>query len=267
MIPRRTFLKLTAASVAAAGVGVAAQIAPQRVRLTRHRISGHGLQLRIAHLTDLHVGWATPQHILDEAVALCRRARPDLVVLTGDYLNRSLKHLPALSRLVARLPRPCVATLGNHDYWSGAAEIQAALEAREVMVLRNTHKRLRLGRQELSIVGVDDGYTDHADVETSFAGLENPKRALVLTHDPNTAGAIAERGGRLILAGHTHGGQIQIHRVTDAIARVAGNGYLAGWYSVADAKLYVNSGLGSSAVRLRVGERARPEVALFDFVS
>lgn len=264
---RRRFLKgvaLAGAAVTLGGAG-ALQAAPRRLRLSRHRVRLGGEQpLRIVQLTDLHIGRATPAILLRQAVREARRARPDLVVLTGDYLNRSLRHLPALDRLVGRLPRPCVATLGNHDHWSGAESIANVLSRRGITVLRNSHAVLRLRGRELTVVGVDDGTTGHADVRRALARVARPETALVLTHNPRTAEEIVVRGGRLVLAGHTHGGQIAIPRITRALARAGGMRYLSGWYPVGPGRLYVSPGVGSAVIRLRLGRRAAPEAALFE---
>jgi predicted MPP superfamily phosphohydrolase len=265
-VNRRQFLRTAALGTVALGTGVGlAQAAPRRLRLTHHRLRW-GSRARIVHLTDLHVGWATPPHLLRQAIRQATRLEPDLVVLTGDYLNHTLKHLAVLERFLALLPRPCVATMGNHDHWAGAAEIQRVMERLGIVVLSNRSTRMQLSRRgtRLTLVGVDDGRTDHDDVARAFAGVEQPERALVLTHFPPSAEAIARHGGRLILTGHTHGGQLDVPLVTRALSRLAGQRYIAGWYPVERARLYVNAGIGSSAIRCRVGRRARPEVALLE---
>lgn len=264
---RRKFLTLTALTAASVGVVGAAESSPQKVRRTRFQISWPGVRgLRIAHITDLHVGWGTPKHLLKQALAITRAARPHLVVLTGDYLNHSLKRLPALERFIAALPRPCVATLGNHDHWSDAAAIQRSLERLGVVVLRNSHVTMRLNGRDLPVVGVDDGKTRHHDVDRAFAGVEDARRALVLSHYGETADEIVKRGGRLILAGHTHGGQFNLPILTTAVTRMVGMQYIAGWYPVGKGRLYINAGIGSSVIRRRVGHLACPEVALMDLV-
>ena len=265
---RRKFLKFSAlAAASAAGAAGAAEAAPQRVRRTRYQVSWPGVRgLRIVQLSDLHVGWGTPSHLLQQALELTRRARPHLVVLTGDYLNHSLTRLPALERFVAALPRPCVATLGNHDYWSDAGAITRSLGRHNVPVLRNRHVVLRLAGRRLPVVGVDDGYTRHHDVERAFFGVKHPSRALVLTHHGETADAIVKHGGRLILAGHTHGGQLNLPILTVAVTRMVGMRYVAGWYPVEQGRLYVNAGIGSMVIRRRIGRRAIPEVALMDLI-
>jgi len=256
--------------MAGAGVGgvAGATLRRPRLRITRHRVGPRrrrGRPARLVHLTDLHVGRATPLPLLRQAVQRARDLRPDLVVLTGDYLNHSLVYLPLLRRLLSRLPRPCVATLGNHDHWSGADPITRALEEQGIEVLRNgsTMVRCRAGRV-LEVVGVDDGRTRHDEAARSMRGVRDPLRAIVLTHYPRTADAVERHGGRLVLTGHTHGGQIHVPVVTRALSRLGGHRYIAGWYRVGRARLYVNAGIGASVIGLRVGRRAAPEVALLE---
>ncbi len=216
--------------------------------------------MRVVHLTDLHVGVTTPHRTLAGALAAVDVAQPDLVVLTGDYLNHSLEHLPRLRSFVRRLPGTVIATLGNHDHWSGPEAIAEGLRAEGVTVLENASVLFR----GLPIVGVDDGHTGHDDPERAFAAVDDPARALVLQHAPATTPRVAEHGGRLVLSGHTHGGTIRVPRVTDAICDGLGQPYVAGWYRVGESELYVNAGLGHSP--FRAGEEAQPEVAIFDLV-
>jgi uncharacterized protein len=69
------------------------------------------------------------------------------------------------------------------------------------------------------------------------------------------------------LVGHTHAGQIYIPLLTPAIARLKGARYLAGWYTVKKSRMYVNAGIGNATIRKRIGNRARPEVAIFDLAA
>lgn len=238
------------------------------LRIKHHVVHGRNVvrPLRVAHVTDVHAGISTPLGAMQQAIWAVRRSAPDVVVLTGDYLNRSLKFVERLRRFVGALPGPKVAILGNHDYWSGADGVTRALESERVKVLRNQNVELTLPHTRLTVVGVDDETTGHADVERAFHGVAHRNRALVLTHHPKTADAIDAAGGRLVLAGHTHGGQIAVPVITRTISRLGGNRYIGGWYRLREGgHLYVNAGIGSGAVRVRVGEQAAPEVAIFDF--
>jgi predicted MPP superfamily phosphohydrolase len=144
--------------------------------------------------------------------------------------------------------------------------VTEALERGGATVLSNQCTVLDAGGVSLPIVGVDDGRTEHADVERAFSGLDRGAKPLVLTHFPNTADAIADRGGALVIAGHTHGGQIAIPGVTKWVTRAIGYRYIAGWYEVGAGQLYVSAGIGVSLDGLRGGRGAMPEIAVYDLM-
>jgi predicted MPP superfamily phosphohydrolase len=259
---------LAVAAAPSVGPGLA-EAWPRRLRVTNHLVAWPKLarRVRIVQITDVHAGLSTPVRYLRQAISAARQAEPDLVVLTGDFLNRSLTYVERLRRFIKVLPEPRVAVLGNHDHWSDADGVRQALERERVRVLVNENMVLSGEGFELTIVGVDDWTTNHDDIPTAFAGVERSDEALVLSHHPRSAEPIAEHGGRLVLSGHTHGGQIYLPLLTRAISRMGGNRYLAGWYDITPrTRLYVNAGIGSGAVGLRVGRNAIPEVAVFDLV-
>src|SRR2546421_11655766 len=87
----------------------------------------HMKPLRIAHLTDLHVGRVTPYEIQREAVAIANAQQPDLVVITGDFVCHSQLYLDQLTAILRTFTAPVLTVLGNHDYWAGAGEVRHAL--------------------------------------------------------------------------------------------------------------------------------------------
>jgi uncharacterized protein len=229
-----------------------------RFSVTRHRIPFHS-RARVVHLTDVHVGPTTPRRFLAEVARRVREIEPDLVVMTGDYVNASTFHAARITELVLQLPQPCVAVLGNHDHWTDAKRVTRALEEGGARVLRN--ESIHVGG--MTIVGVDDGKSGHADVERAFERVSDPEDAIVLTHFPNTADEIAQRHARLVLSGHTHAGHFAIPKLTKALAKLAGNPYLHGFHRVGPrTDLYVNAGLGHALPGLRLG--AKPEIAVFE---
>lgn len=231
---------------------------------TLHTVSvplgGLGQSLRVAHLTDLHVGMVTPRGLLDEAVRLTNEAEPDLVVLTGDYVARSLRYLHVLTDVLSRLNGRRIATLGNHDHWAGADRVVTALEAAGVEVLSNgwtTHG-------SLAVVGLDDHGTGNADVLRATAGLEG-RPALGLSHNPEAAPELWACGVSVVLSGHTHAGQLHIPKVTrSAWKGMLGARYVDGWYEEPEGRVYVNPGVGSSVVPWRAGRPAHRAVAMLE---
>jgi predicted MPP superfamily phosphohydrolase len=201
--------------------------------------------VRIAQLSDIHVRSGVYPKRLHAAVEQVNAARPDLVVLTGDYVCLSPKPLPMLTEALRRLEVPAFATLGNHDHWSDAKAVRKALFDAGVDVLTNEHRRLEIRGGELHLVGVDDSVTKHHDPERAFAGVPQGATRVVLSHDPGSADFLARHDPALILSGHTHGGQVFFRKVTERLAQKVGIKYLAGFFEVDGAVLYVNRGLGA----------------------
>jgi uncharacterized protein len=251
---------LGAAVATGVGIGLAK---PAALNVSRHRFAWPGLSgpLRVAHLTDLHFGWSTPPQMIARAIGAVVEAKPDLVVLSGDYVNHSLDHLSRLTAFVERLPARTLATLGNHDHWSGAREVESALFAGGAEVLSNASTEA-LG---LTVVGLDDPRTKHDDAALAFKGA-GPS-PLVIAHSPVIADELADRGARLILCGHTHGGQLHLPKLTDALGRRVGLDHVGGLAELGPSStLYVNAGLGHSRKGMRWGEPAIAEVAIFDLL-
>lgn len=226
--------------------------------------------LRIAHLTDQHVGRVTPMRVQRAAVELANAQKPDLVVLTGDFVCHSQLYLDALEEVVSGFDAPVVGVLGNHDHWSGAKEVRRSLYRAGVEVLDNAHTTITLRRERLQIVGIDDAYTGHADVTRAVKGLRRDLPSLALSHIAEEAEAFWARGVPLVLSGHTHAGQVTLARLHElAIGRIAGHRYVHGLYGSrkdeqARGAVYVGAGIGAAVMPLRLGERGRREVTIFD---
>ncbi|MSP63754.1 MAG: metallophosphoesterase [Myxococcales bacterium] len=230
----------------------------RRLSLTRHELSIPDLDpahdgLRIAHLTDIHVGLLTPRSQVLRAVELTHAARPHLTVLTGDFLSYGRAFVNRMGMLLSGLPGEVTCVLGNHDHWTTPEGVTDALVRQGYAVLRNAHRTVLHGGRPLHIVGIDDAITGHHDVARAFAGVPEGGTVLALSHAPSLADAAIARGARLVLAGHTHGGHINIPRITERIARRLGNRYLGGLYHVAppgarEGLLFVSRGIGSSTV-------------------
>ncbi|MBI5518145.1 MAG: metallophosphoesterase [Deltaproteobacteria bacterium] len=223
--------------------------------------------IRVAHLTDLHVGRITPIAVHHEAVRRTHETHPDLVVITGDFVCHSQKYLDALQEVVASLKVPVFAVLGNHDYWSGADEVRHALRRAGVELLDNAHTVITVRHQRLQVLGLDDAYTGHADRRKALHGLRKDLPTLGLSHIGEEADALWAAGVPLVLSGHTHGGQVTLARLHElAIGKLAGHKYVHGLYGdrATHGAVYVGAGIGAAVIPLRLGERGKREVAVFE---
>jgi uncharacterized protein len=226
--------------------------------------------VRIAHLTDLHVGRVTPMAVQRAAVALTNAEKPDLVVITGDFVCHSLLYLDQLEEVVRGFEAPVIGVLGNHDHWSGAEEVKRALSRSGALVLSNQHTSISLNHERLQVVGLDDAYTGHARREEAMKGLRADLPTLGLSHIAEEADGLWEHDVPLVLSGHTHAGQVTLARLHEiAFGRITGHRYVHGLYGSrtgagAAGAVYVGAGIGAAVVPLRLGDRGQREVAIFE---
>jgi hypothetical protein len=232
--------------------------------------------LRIAHLTDLHVGRITPFEVQRTAVEMTNAERPDLVLLSGDFVCHSQLYLDQLSEVIRLFQAPVIAVLGNHDYWSGADEVEKALQHGGAEVLRNRNTTITLRSERLQVVGLDDAYTGHAQRDAAVKGLRRDLPAIALSHIAEEADGLWRHGVPLVLSGHTHGGQVTLARLHElAVGIVAGHRYVHGLYGSREhagpqgkaepkGAVYVGAGIGAAVVPFRLGDRGKREVTMFE---
>ena len=250
------------------------RVHPTPERVVVREFAGHASHIdhldapmRVVHLTDQHLGRVTSMETQLEAIAAANAQNPDVVVLTGDFVCHGQAFLDDLTEVVRGLSAPVFAVLGNHDYWSGAAPVVRALTRAGVEVLRNQHTTIEVGHQRLQVVGIDDAYTGHADVERALQGLRPDLPSIGLSHIAEEADRLWSAGIPLVLSGHTHAGQITVARLHElALGRLAGHRYIHGLYGArrGEGAVYVGAGIGAAIMPLRIGERSRPEVTVFD---
>lgn len=226
--------------------------------------------VRVVHITDQHVGRATPHAVQQLAIDRANALRPDLVLLTGDYVGYGLAYLGDVEELLGQLRAPTVGVLGNHDHWAGASAVRAALRRAGVEVLSNATTVVEVAGQAVQVVGLDDSYTGNADVRRAVRGIDPRLPSVGLSHIPEDADALWAAGVSLVLSGHTHSGQVTVGGVNRLwMGSLGGQRYIHGLYGCrrgvrAPGALYVNAGIGASRFDLRLGERARREVAVFE---
>lgn len=229
--------------------------------------------LRVAHLTDLHFGRVTPIAVHRHAIELTNAEQPDLVVITGDFVCHSQLYLDSMMETLGMLDAPAIAVLGNHDYWSGAGEVERALTRGGIEVLKNQHTTITLRHQRLQVLGLDDAYTGHADRDKALKGLRRDIASIGLSHIAEEADALWYHGVPLVLSGHTHGGQVTFARLHElALGKLVGHKYVHGLYGKRKSRegdhpqgaVYVGAGIGAAVMPLRLGDRGRRELAMFE---
>lgn len=222
----------------------------------------------IAQVSDLHIGegvWGPER--ADEASQVLREAGPDVIVNTGDFLEETppwerVAEVAYLFGAPAQDAHRNLAILGNHDYYAGpdAVEVlKSHLDDLGIEVLENRSVCVEHHGAGITFVGITDEVPGYEDAVNQLLRADRPRIALV--HVPDLAERLPSGAADLILAGHTHGGQITVPLLEGFIVRAfCGSRYVEGMYVVNANRLYVNRGLGCVGLPLRV--RAAPEITI-----
>jgi len=270
-LSRRGFLKILGGATVAALVGSALDallIEPRWVKLTWPVIDIPRLGrawdgVRIAHLTDLHVGRLISLDYVRKVVDVTNDAQPDVVVLTGDYVSRRDAIVPALGTALGdlRAPEGVFAVPGNHDYWTDAPAVVSTISAVGIELLTNRHRVLVRDGQGLCIAGVDDLWEGAPDLAAALAGVDEAQPRVLLCHNPDYAEQMpAHPRVDLMLCGHTHGGQVKIPFGGRPRLPIQHVKYAAGLVQGPRCKVYTSVGLGMVGIPVRFN--CRPELAI-----
>ncbi len=188
----------------------------------------------------------------------------DLILLTGDYVNKFRGNVkPAGAALRGLRARHGVyAVLGNHDYWVHAEGMTDALRKSGIDVLFDEKRKISVEGAYIWLVGTDDVWEGNPDYDKALNGVQPEDACIVLAHNPDAVLALKGRTADLVLAGHTHGGQVNLPIVGPVYPNVRlGRRYAAGGpFVFGHTQLYVSRGLG---FLWPVRFRCTPEIPVF----
>jgi hypothetical protein len=219
----------------------------------------------IVQLTDVHVGGTIGKRFIDELVERTMAQEPDLIALTGDFIDGSVEdlspHMEALKTLAA--PHGVYFTTGNHEYYAGVEPWIRWWKSIGVRVLRNERVSIERSGGAFDLAGVDDHgadkYPGHGmDLPKALAGRDETRALVLMAHQPRQVHIAARHGVDLQISGHTHGGQVWPWHYVVALQQ---GGLVAGRYRIGDTQLYVSRGAGYWGPPVRVG--APPEITRY----
>ncbi|MEN9682446.1 MAG: hypothetical protein RIQ99_1733 [Pseudomonadota bacterium] len=251
-------------------IAATSQPVERQVEIAAPGLPAGGPPFRVALLSDIHFGNRAMQRArLDAIVAAVNAAKPDLVVIAGDFVNGRAGRIetnPAdliapLAKL--RAPHGVIATLGNHDHWTDPARIRGALTQAGITVLANQAAQ----RGPLVILGLDDAHTHHDDIAATLVSAKGMAGLpVVVTHSPDLASRLPATVGQ-VLAGHTHCGQVVLPLI-GSLAPLVGRHvynthYTCGVIRDPGRTVVITGGLGSGSVPVRIG--AAPDWWLVTF--
>jgi uncharacterized protein len=267
VIARSLAVAAGALSMGTVAYGVASALGPPE--LGRYQVPLRGLSprmagLRVAMVADIHVCAFHRRPHVERMVRMINDTRPDVVAIVGDLADGSAEQLGG-DVIPLRDIRSTFGTYfvtGNHEYYD---DVDAWLDQlRELGVRPLLNERVEIaGAGAFDLAGVNDlsaPETDHTgpDLDRTLAGRDPGRPLVLMAHQPAMVGEAARHGTDLMLAGHTHGGQMQPLGLLTAMRQPA----VAGWSTVDDTRMYVTRGVGTFGPPVRVG--AVPEITVIE---
>ncbi|HEX6598514.1 MAG TPA: metallophosphoesterase [Gemmatimonadaceae bacterium] len=257
------------AVVLGAGYFGSQQLVVRDVDVVVPRLPAEFDQLRIAQLSDLHVGPHTSRSFLHRVVRTTQALTPDIIAITGDLIDDRAEDVAVFARELRALDAPLGVFMipGNHDVYAGWDEVEGALrDAKLGTVLVNELALIQRGEATIAIVGTGDpaggarGNSRAApDVELAMAKVPDNATVIAFAHNPALWPSLAARGVALTLSGHTHWGQFALPRLGWSLASPFLE-HAMGAHIEEEALLYINPGTGYWGIPFRLG--ASPEITL-----
>ena len=223
---------------------------------------------RIVQISDIHYYPFTTIGLVNRAVEMANQLKPDLTVLTGDFVwheaEAIFELMPSLAQLNAK--HGVFAGLGNHDLWTDVEVVTQAIRQESLPLLVNQGVPISVGKSTLYLASLDDGWSGKPVLSDAMANYSDNAITVLLMHEPDLAPRYApDERIHLQLSGHSHGGQVRLPFYGPLVLPYLSWKYPMGLYNVDGMWLYTNRGLGTTNVPLRVN--CPPEITELTLVS
>ena len=274
-INRRKFLGIAAGAGAAAVGADSVLVAPNHPRVVKldislgrwpERLSG----FTIALLSDFHYDPYFSIHPIRASIGIVKALRPQLILLTGDFVSVPFFGDPAKGAADAdpcaailkglKAPHGVWAVMGNHDAFTDPDRVTAALKTQGIRVLANESIPVESDGARFWLGGVDDVLGKTADLDATLHNVPQSEAMVLMVHEPDYADRVARHPVDLQLSGHSHGGQVRLPLLPPLYLPDLGKKYVWGLYKIGGLMLYTNPGLGTVAVPARLN--CPPEITL-----
>jgi len=230
------------------------------------RLSG----FTIALLSDFHYDPYFSIHPIRASIGIVKALRPQLILLTGDFVSVPFFGDPAKGAADAdpcaailkglKAPHGVWAVMGNHDAFTDPDRVTAALKTQGIRVLANESIPVESDGARFWLGGVDDVLGKTADLDATLHNVPQSEAMVLMVHEPDYADRVARHPVDLQLSGHSHGGQVRLPLLPPLYLPDLGKKYVWGLYKIGGLMLYTNPGLGTVAVPARLN--CPPEITL-----
>jgi len=248
--------------VAKYAIDEANSLSLEKVEIELERLPAKLDGFRIVHLSDIHHSPFTGLDHIRRAVKISNRLKPDIFLLTGDYVSHHPEFIAPVAEVLAELNAVygTYACLGNHDHWTDAELVTHLFRGEGINVLINEGFRLETDNGSFWLAGVDDYMVGKTDVASSLKGSYPDELKILLAHNPIIFRQSVRSGVDLTLSGHTHGGQIKLR---DEEKRILPRRKLSsGLHRRGNSQIYITRGIGTVVLPVRF--QCPPEISLLE---
>lgn len=258
-LSRRQFITTVLLATPCALAAEAKCIEPTWLKVNQLRIGPAPPTHRLVHFTDLH--HKGDRDYLQAVVDRINSLAPDFVCFTGDLVEEG-EFLPEALEFLARIKAPLFGVPGNHDYWSRVAfgPIQNCFNATGGAWLLNQNHETLDGK--INLIGITSGWKFDSQTARAKLPLNIAKKNILLMHYPAWANHLGDQKVDLMLAGHSHGGQVRIPFIGSLVTPFGVEGYDLGRFDTPGGPLYVGAGIGWFHINIRFN--CRPEITVIE---
>lgn len=220
---------------------------------------------RLIHLSDIHHSPFTSLDHIFRAIRVANSLKPDMFVLTGDYVSHENEYIEPVAAALGNLESEfgTFACLGNHDHWTDAELVTESFRAANIRVLINEGFRFEARGASFWLAGVDDYMVGKTDLPSALRGAFPDEMKLLLAHNPVIVRQAARYDVDLVFSGHTHGGQVKLR---DEEKQVFAKRRLKnGLHRRKNTQIYITRGIGT--VILPVRYQCPPEISVIELQS
>jgi uncharacterized protein len=251
--------------IAKTAIDEASSLSLERVEISCPRLPKKLDGLKIIHLSDIHHSPFTNIEHIERTIKVANRLKPDMFILTGDYVSHEKKYVAPVAKVLGTLKSEfgTYACLGNHDHWTAPELVVRRFREAGITMLVNEGFRFEARDASFWLCGVDDHMVGKTDLPSALKGSYPDEMKLLLAHNPLIFRQATRYGVDLTLSGHTHGGQV---KVRDPEKRLLPRRKLtSGLHSRKDSQIYITRGIGTVVLPIRY--QCPPEISLLELRS
>lgn len=251
--------------VAKYAIDEANSLSLERVTVELKRLPKRLDGFKIIHLSDIHHSPFTGFDHIARTVKIANRLKPDMFVLTGDYVSHETEYISPVAKLMGELQAEfgTHACLGNHDHWTDPEAVTTAFRNNGINMMVNEGFRFEARGASFWLAGVDDHMVGKTDIAAALKGSYPDEMKLLLAHNPIIFRKSVRYGVDLTLSGHTHGGQVRVRETQKRLIRR--RKLSNGLHQRYDSQIYITRGIGT--VVLPVRYQCPPEITMLELRS